>query len=194
MAIPHNTKLYGISDMRIAKMLTDPPGGAASYSASIDVIGVTKMLLSRAVATTQLRGDTTLPDIDSTVNGVSAVIDYAKWNSDAMNILMGGAVSDTGVTPNQVSTFRLLGGAPPLAPSLPNFFKIEAKAVAVDYINCDCHIALGKVKIDAFPLFGFNEEDYQLFNFGVQRAPRAADGFWADVVYNDTLAALASKG
>src|SRR5258708_32272200 len=92
MAIPHNTKLYGISDMRIAKMLTDPPGGAASYSASIDVIGVKKMLLSGAVATKQLRGDNTLLDIDSTVNGARPGIDYAQWNSNAMNILRGGAI------------------------------------------------------------------------------------------------------
>ena len=191
MAIPHQSKLYGISDMRIAKMTADPPGGAATYSASIDITGVKKMLMSGAVQTKSLRGDNTLLDIDSTINGVSAVIDYAKWNSDAMNILMGGAVADSGSTPNQVSTWRLLGGAPPLVPSLPNFFKIEAKAVDVDYINGDCHIILWKCKIDAFPLFGFNEEDYQLFNFGVQCAPRAADGFWVDVIYNETLAAIA---
>lgn len=191
MSIPHQSKLYGISDMRIAKMTADPTGGAATYAASVDVIGVKKMMVTGAVGTKSLRGDNTLLDVESTLNGLSAVVDYAKFNWDVLNILLGGAVVDSGSTPNQISNFRLLGGAPPLAPSLPNFFKIEAKAVDVDYAGGDCHIILWKCKIDAFPQLGFNEEDYELFNFGVQCAPRVADGFWMDVNYNETLAAIA---
>jgi len=191
MAIPHQSKLYAISDMRIAKMTADPTGGAATYAASIDVVGVKKLSVTGQVQSKQLRGDNTLLDVESTLMGLSAVVDYAKFNSDILNILLGGAVSDTGVTPNQVSTFRLLGGAPPLAPSMPNFFKIEAKAVDVDYVAGDCHIVLWKCKLDSFPQLGFNEEDYELFNFGVQCAPRVSDGFWLDVVYDETAVAIA---
>jgi len=191
MAIPHQTKLYAIQDMRIAKMTADPTGGAATYAASLDVIGVKKLVVTGQVQSKQLRGDNTLLDVETSLLGMSAVVDYAKFNSDVLNILLGGAVTDSGVTPNQISTFRLLGGAPPLAPSQPNFFKIEAKAVDVDYLAGDCHIVLYKCKLDTFPALGFNEEDYELFNFGVVCAPRVSDGFWLDVVYNETAVAIA---
>ena len=55
----------------------------------------------------------------------------------------------------------------------------------IDY-DQKTRIVIYKAKLDAFPMFGFNEEDYQLQNFAVQTAPRLADGFWMDVVYNET--------
>jgi hypothetical protein len=190
MAIPHVTKVYAISDCRVSKLTADPAGGAAAYAASVDVVGVKKMVITGAVQSKQLRGDNTLLDADATLMGLSAVIDYAKQNTDLLNILLGGAVADSGSTPNQVSTFRLLGGAPPLAPSLPNFFKVEAKGVDVDYVAGDCHIVLWKCKIDSFPDLGFNEEDYQIYKFGVQSMPRVSDGFWMDVIYDETAVAI----
>jgi hypothetical protein len=188
MAIPHVTKVYGVSQIKIAKLTADPSGGAATYGASVLIPGAKKLTISGSVAAKFLRGDNTLLDIDSTIEGLSAVLDYAKLSSDALNIALGGAVTDSGATPNQVSTFRLLGGS--AAPSVPQWFKIEAKAVDVDYVNGDCHIVIYKAKLDNFPMLGLNEEDYQMHNLSVQAAPRLADGFWLDVVYNETAVAI----
>jgi hypothetical protein len=182
------TKLFAITDMKVAKMTADPIGGAATYAASIDVPGVKKLAVGGSVSTKSLRGDNTLLDADATLEGVSAVVDHAKLSTDLLNILFGGAVTDSGTAPNQVKLFRLLGGT--VAPSTPAFFKIEAKAVDTDILAGDCHLILWKCKIDAFPPLGFNEEDYELFNFSVQSMPRQADGFWMDVLYNETAAAI----
>lgn len=189
MAIAHTTKSYGTKDIKAAKLTADPAGGAATYAASIDIAGAKKLTVTGQVQSKDLRGDNTLLDADATVMGISAVVDYAKQNADLLNILLGGAVTDSGSTPNQISTFRLLGGIA-ATPSLPQWFKLEAQAVDVDYVAGDCHILIYKCKLDSFPDLGTNEEDYQLFKFGVKGAPRAADGFWMDVVYNETAVAV----
>lgn len=187
-ALNHQSKAYGILDLKIAKMTADPLGGAATYATSVDVPGVTNLTIGGAVSSKTLKGDNTILDADSTLEGISAVVDFAKISLDLHAVLFGATVVDAGTTPNQTSTLRILGGT--VAPSLPAFFKIEAKAVDTDLLGGDCHIVIYKCKIDAVPPLGFKGEDYQLYNFSVQSMPRQADGFWLDVIYNETLVAI----
>lgn len=181
----HVTKIFGTQQIRIAKLLTDPAGGSATYGASVQLVGAKEFQLTGTINLKQLRGDNQLLAVDGTPGDLVLKIKHAKLNIDALAILEGGTVTDSGVSPNQVTTYDYFGGT-----NLTQF-KLECQNVAVDTPGGDLHFILWKCVMSAFPVQGTMEEDYDIMDFEVRPMPRISDNRWKQVVLNQTAVAPA---
>jgi hypothetical protein len=157
-----------------------------TYGISIPLPGIKAVKVTGTVNTVDLRGDNTFLDTDSMLSAVAVELDHAKVSLDALNVMMGGVVVDSGVTPNQQSTWALLN-PPPFG-----YFKIEARSASADPALGDFHILMAKVKLADFPTLGLVEENYQLFNLKCKAVPPIGGGNWMSVVLNETAAACAA--
>ena len=185
MPLSHVTKLFGTKDAKIAKLTADPAGGTATYGTSIDVPGIKSVVLGGDVEIKELRGDHSLLDSDSTLTNITVTFNYAKLNLDAIVVLLGGAVADSGITPDQIAKWSLLG-----TDGLFNNFKFTAQVFSVDTPGGDAMLELYKCKISSFPEMGTEEEDYQLFSQEATVVPRLSDSKWVDLSLRETKAAL----
>ena len=187
MPLSHVTKVFGVNDAKIAKLTADPAGGSATYATSVDVPGIKSVSISGDINTVDLRGDHTLLDSDSTLQNITLTFEYAKLSLDALVVWLGGTVSDSGTTPNQIAKLAMLG----TDTLLGNHWKFEAKTVSADTVGGDVHLVLYKCKLTSFPELGTAEEDYQTFTVEARAVPRLADSKWIDVEARETVAALA---
>jgi hypothetical protein len=187
MAISHVSKLYAVTDAKIAAVTADVSGGSTTYGSLIDVPGIKSVRIGGTVNTKELRGDNTLLDVNSTLESVTLEFEYAKLNLDAFAVLMGGAVTDSGTGSTEVATYNLLNT------STPSYFKFEGKTptAGVDEVAGDGHIVLWKCMISAFPDFGLGEEDYETFTVSATATGRLSDAKWLSVVFNETAAVIA---
>lgn len=185
MALSHVTKVYAIKDAKIYKMLTDPAGGAYTYSSGVDVPGMKSCLVTRVYETKTLRGDYQLLDKQGILMDVTLKIAYAKLAFDVEAILFGSTVSDSGVTPNQKVTLATLP-----ADQL-NYWKLEASCVSADTPGGDVHLVAYKSIVTGNFDTGIPEEDYQLFGFEASAVPTIGTPLkWFDEVANETAVAI----
>lgn len=185
MPLSRVSKLYGTRDCKIARLTADPAGGTATYAASVDIPGIKSVVLGGDIEVKELRGDHSLLDSDSTLTNITVTFNYAKLQMDALAVMLGGVVADTGVTPNQIAKWSLLG-----TDGLFNNFRFTAQIFSTDFAGGDAIIELYKCKISSFPEMGTEEEDYQLFSQSANVVPRLADSRWIDISYRETLVAL----
>lgn len=189
MPLGHTSKLYAVSDCKLYKMLTDVAGGSATYAAAVDVPGIKTVAIGGDITTAQLRGDNSLLDQAATVGGLTVSVEHAKMSLDAIAVLLGGSVADSGTTPNMKSTWDLTGT------STPAYFKLEAKTPSngSDFIGGSVNITLHKLMLSSFPSLGFAEEDYQTVSFDAVGMPLLATGVKAlTLAFNETDAALSA--
>ena len=185
MPLARVSKLFGTKDAKIAKLTADPAGGPATYGTTIDVVGIKSVVLGGDVEVKELRGDHSLLDSDSTLTNITVTFNYAKLGLDSLAVMLGGVVADSGVTPNQIAKWSLLG-----SDGLFNNFKFTAQVFSTDFAGGDAIIELHKCKISSFPEMGTEEEDYQLFSQEATVVPRLSDSKWIDISYRETTAAL----
>src|SRR5436305_7485969 len=108
-ALSHVTKVYATKHARVTPMTADPASGTATYGTSIRVPGVKTVVLTGAVSNKELHGDHQLLDVDSFLQSLSVKFSHAKENMDMRAAIVGGTVTDSGTTPNQIARWRLLG-------------------------------------------------------------------------------------
>jgi hypothetical protein len=183
--VTHVSKVFAIKEARISKLLTDPTGAPpATYGASVVLSGSQKLTLAGTIKVVYLRGDNQLLDSDAVLETMTATLDYAKLNLDAMAVMFSTAVADTGTTPNQLATWPFKNT------DTLNYFKIEARSAGADPIAGDVLFSLWKCKITAFPPIGLAEEDYQRSSLTLTVVPRLADNNWISPVIRETAAVL----
>lgn len=185
MALFHETKVYGVVDAKIYKLLTDPSGAPTTYGSAVNVPGMKSMAVTRVYQSKQLRGDNQLLDEEATLQAITLKIAYAKLAFDAEAIITGATVTDSGTTPTQKVTMKVLP-----TDQIPNW-KLEAQCVRADSIGGDVHIVAWKCKISANLDMGMAEEDFQLFGFEATALPTIGTPLgWLDEVYNETAVAV----
>ena len=185
MALSHVTKVFAVKEMKVSKMLTDPPSvPPATYSASVPLVGSQKLTINGVINTKYLRGDNMLLDSDTVWDSLTATVDYAKLSLDAMAVFYSTAVVDSGVTPNQLATLGMKNT------DTLNFFKLEARSAGADPLAGDVLFSLWKCKLSSFPTMGLAEEDYQRASLSITLLPRLADNLWLTPVIRETAVAL----
>jgi hypothetical protein len=189
MALAHKTKMYGIDDAALHRMLTDPSGAPATYASKVDVPGAKSMKTSMTMKTTKLRGDNQLLSADSIIEDIAGSMEYALQGFDVWGALTNASPSDSGSTPSQTITLNITQS------TLPAFASLEAQTTHVDYIGGDVHIKMPKIMPGTMP-FGYNEEDYQTQSFDFTAVPTigsvsAVNNLWLTFVANETAAAVA---
>lgn len=184
MALSHVSKVFAVKDAKIAKITADPSGGTTTLSTSVDVPGIKTVTIGGDITTSELRGDNTRLDYSAVLSGVSVDFEYAKLSLDALAVLLGPTVADSGTTPNQISTLSVTNS------STLNYFQFQALAAGADTVGGDVMITIYKAILSDFPEMGFEEEDYKTFKTAAQALPRLSDGKWFDVSLRETTAAL----
>jgi hypothetical protein len=155
VALGHQSRTFGVNDMHVYKLTSDVAGTAPGYGTSVDVVGVKSLETTLATDTKQLRGDNTLLAADSVLKEISGKISYAKHNFDVWTALTSALTTDSGTTPNQISTMTIT------QVTAPAFFKVEAQSKQVDYVGGDIHVVLYKCMPGNLAT-GFMEEDYRI--------------------------------
>jgi len=185
MAAPHFTKWYAVTDAKIAAVTADT-AASTTYGTLIDVPGIKSVTVSGDINTVELRGDNTLLDANSTLTNLTVEFEYAKLSLDALAVMAGGTVTDTGATVAEIATYRRLGS------DTFGYFKFEAKTptAGTDDVTGDGHIVLYKCIMSGFPEIGMAEEDYKTFSVSATAIPRLFDSRWLDVVINETAAVI----
>jgi len=166
------------------------PAIGAAYNPLVVVPGSKTLELGGTVQAETLRGDFALLDVDAFLKDASATFTFAKANLDLWPILIGGTVTDSGTSPNQIAQYSLT--SPAGVPPRFNAFKIEGQSVSADPINGDVHIRLNKCKLNSFPKYGMAEENYETFQASAIAVPRLSDGAWIDTWIDETATAIAA--
>jgi hypothetical protein len=188
MALARFSKVFAVEDAKIAELTADPSGGTATYGTLVDVPGIKEVTLSGTVNAKELRGDNSLLDAFSVLQSLTISVSHAKISVDVLNVLLGGTITESGVTPNQKTVWGLAGT------DTPNYFKFEAKTPdnGSDFIGGDAHMLVHKAVVSGLPDIGFAEEDYRIVGFDAIASPLLATGRkWLDVVFNETSSAIA---
>lgn len=187
MAVSHITKVYGVNDARISKLLTDPAGGSPTYGASIDVPGIKTVQISGNIDIKELRGDNQLLDKNGILKDIQIAVTNAKMSLDVLAAFFAATIVDTGTTPNQIATLDILGA------SQPQYFRLEAKTPVsgADTPTGDVHFTVWKCILSSFPDLGHEEEDYRIVGFNADAVPLLSNNKWLTPVVNETAVANA---
>lgn len=189
MTAVHKTKWLGVWDAKISKLTADPSGGTPTYATSVDIPGIKSVGFGGDVNNVQLRGDNGLIDSSSVIVAITLQFENALLSLDALAILMGGAVTDSGSTPAQKASYGLINT------DTPNYFKFEAQTKGVDTIGTaavvgDGHLIAHKCIISGLPDVGFAEEDYRTFSASAIALPTVSQGKWVNIDFNETAVAI----
>jgi hypothetical protein len=161
MPLSHVSKIFAVSDCKIAKLTADPAGGSATYATAIDVPGIKEMTLSGSVESKELRGDNVQLDVTTVPGGLTVAVSHAKLSLDVLAVLLGGTVTDSGTTPAMKAAYvEALGNT-------MNYFRVEGLTPSngADSIGGDLHFTLHKCILSSYPDLGFAEEDYRIVSF-----------------------------
>lgn len=186
MPIGHFSKKYGTEDAKIDKLTADPSGGITTHGTLYDVPGIKSAEVEGDISTKSLRGDNVEMDTMSSLDGVTLGVEHAKIHLDVLAVLVGGTVTDAGVTPNQTATWLLTD---------PNFgswrFRARTPANGTDFIGGANLLTAYKCTLSAFPALGLAEEDYKIASFSARCMKRLSDGKHVEEQFQETAIAIA---
>lgn len=189
MPISHVTREFGINDVGIYKLVTDPSGAPPTYGTKVDVVGAKSLETTFTTKTEKLRGDNTLLAADSILDSVDGKLVYAKFNFDVWATMASASATDSGTTPTQKTAYTLA-----LSDTVAQH-KLEAQCKQVDYVGGDVHLVLWKC-VPGNMMLGFAEENYreQSFEFTAVPVIGTPTGFpagsWFTITANETAVAI----
>ena len=187
MSLTHELKMFELRDARISKLLIDD-STALTYGPSKDIPGVTKLGITPKAESKELNGDSMRIDHYSRITSVEVSIEASLFNLDAMPILMGGTVTETGTSPNQKVSYAFDQNSA----TLP-YFKIEGQWTYVNEGIGDAHVVVYKCKVTEPPSFEINDASG---NFGTLKAKAIGlyarhNGEWWGIEENETAIPIA---
>lgn len=176
MPLAKESVILGIDDAKMFPLTTDDSTELA-YGAAVDIPGVTSLKLSPKFVEKELRGDESILDQYSKLDYIDWSFENSVMSLDALAILLGGAVTASGVTPNRSQTYKLNKS------HKPGYFKIEGKS---DYADVgDAHAVLYKCKANKVD-YSFVGEDYAKVSAAGKAIPTKYNGDIKDIVFNET--------
>lgn len=183
MALSRVTKLYGVADAKIFPLTSDTTS-ALTYGAAIDVPGIQSVKLTPNYEDKELKGDDAVLEADTKLLSIDFSFQHAKLSFDALAVLEGGTVADSGVSPNQKSTYSQTTA------SKPQYFKFEAQVRYVDIAAGDVHLVLYKAKAGKVDI-EVKGDDYVIASVSGKAIGTIKDGKVKDIVINETEVAIA---
>ncbi len=112
---------YGIRDIKLTPYTTL---AATTLGTSVDLPYARKLSFAEAEEFEELRGDDTVVATHGRGPGVEWELESGGISFEAVKVMYGGTVSETGVTPNQVKDFTKL-----ITDQRP-YFKIEGQSIS----------------------------------------------------------------
>lgn len=182
MPLGTTTKIFGIDDAKISKLTADQSGSTPTYDSPIDVPGITDIKLSPKFVEKTLEGDEQILDYYSKLQSIDWSFDHVVVSLDALAVLLGGAVTESGTTPNETQTYDLT------ANDRANYFKLEGQSTYGD--AGDIHLVLWKCKANKVDIEA-KGGDYATISASGTAIPLTSNGKVLSVVINETATAIA---
>jgi hypothetical protein len=185
VTISHISSVFNIDKCKIYPLTADPSGGSPTYGSGIAIPGIRELTIGFDILSKELYGDAKVLLQKTKVRKVTATAQNAQLNLDSFTTMLGGAVTDSGTTPNQKALWKLKGA------SVPSAFKLEAQILAVDgvAVTGDAHMRIWKAVADATGLGGAME-DFNIPSLSVIGTPLFSTDDTIDVEFNETAVAL----
>lgn len=192
MTLSRETVVFDVTDAHVYPLLTDVVGASPTYGAAVDVPGISQVSLNPNITSAELKGDARVIARRGRIDRLQFQADYSKLSLAVLDTLLGSStLTDTGTTPNQVSTLTLA------SPGSTVYFKFEFQVLDVDTGLGSLNVALFKCALTGGTLFQTSTD-----NFGkptLQAEGIAIDGTIAGTVnpiatlaLHETAAALSS--
>ena len=170
------TKVLGINDAKISKLLTDT-ALATTYDVPVDVPGIQSLKVNPKFLEKELKGDEQILDVYSKLVSVDWSFEGAKISLPALAILIGGTVISEGITPTGKQTYNVK------TTDRPPFFKIEGQSTYTD--AGDIHVILYKCKASKAD-YELKGEDYAIVSASGRGIGTAFTGDIKDIIINET--------
>jgi hypothetical protein len=184
MAAPHVAALLSVTDAKIHQLLTDPAGGTATYGSAIDIPDMTGVTLSGDTDIKERRGDGVVRDSRQILTGVTLAFTNTALPLDALAVIQGGTVVDSGSGTSEVATYTLSKG------NTPKYLKFEAQCTDAGTGLGDFHLVAYKCKLTNFVEIGLTDDDFQTYSWELGVVARDSDDKYYDLVLNETVAAI----
>ncbi len=178
MPLAKESVILGINDAKIFPITVDD-STTLTYGTAVDVPGITSLKLTPTFVEKQLKGDESVIDTYAKLEQIDWSIEHGVISLDALAIMIGGKVTESGETPSQTQTFTLTKD------DLPQYFKLEAKC---DYADVgDAHFVLYKCKCTSFD-YTLQGEEYATISASGKAIPTMKGGKVKDIIFNETAA------
>jgi hypothetical protein len=176
MAVSAETKILGINDLKISEITVDN-STTLTYDTPVDIPGITSLQVSPNFVEKELRGDETVLDKYSKLDSINWSIANVIMSLDALAIMIGGAVTTSGVTPAEKKIYSLL------STDLPKYFKMEGQSVYSD--AGDVHVTLYKCKASSVQ-YELRGEEYATVSASGTAIGTIKDKKIKEIVINET--------
>jgi hypothetical protein len=170
------TKILGLNDMKIFELEQDD-ATALTYATATDVPGAVSLQISPTFIEKDLRGDEKVLDKYSKLDTIGWSFSNVLMSLDALAVLIGGTVAESGVTPAAKKTYSLLGA------DIAKYFKLEGQSLYTD--AGDIHLILYKCKASSVQYELRGEEYATVTASGTAIATINSDKI-KDIVINET--------
>lgn len=163
---------YGLRDVKIAPLTGDTPG------TFVDLPYAQTFSFVEAEDFTTLRGD----DRDVAVHGAGPALNWSLAaggiSLEAYAIITGGAVTESGVTPNQIKTFAKEG-----SDQRPYF---QVKGQVISDSGGDVHAVVYKCKAEGDVGGEFGDAAFYVTNCTGRGIPNGTDKLY-DIIQHETI-------
>lgn len=182
MTISNQTVVLGIDDAKIFQLSADT-GSALTYATVLSLPGLQKLEIASQVTEKALKSDEKVLDYYVNTDFISWAFYSTKISLEALAVLEGGTLTLSGTTPNQTYTYSTTKN------SMPNYFKLEAKANYTAGANGDFHLKMYKCKVNSIDILHL-ASDYAIVTATGVAIPTTNNGKIKDNVINETATAI----
>lgn len=191
MPLAHETVVFDVHDCKVYALLTDAVGASPTYGAAVDIPGINHVEVDPNLIHAELKGDARIIAKKGRTDRINFKAAYGKIALDALAVLLGGTVSDSGTTPNQIARMRLKSPAP-----LP-YFKVEFKIEDLDSGLGDLHVAVYKCQLTGGTLLGtstdnFGQPSFDAEGIAIQGTIGSDVGVMADWTLYESVTSLSA--
>lgn len=178
MAVADHLKTYTITDLKVAPVTGDTPG------TPIDLPGIRSCQVTVSNDAVELRGDNAVLAIVDQGNGLEWSLEQGGMSLEALELILGGAVTVSGVTPAEVRTWDLHADDP-----RPYFTIIGV--VPSDDAAQDLHVVVWKAKATGNFEVTFQDQEFATPTIAGRGVGRSDDQRMLSFVQHETPAAAA---
>lgn len=170
---------YGLRDVKVT-----PIDDAGVRGTSVDLPNVQTLSFSEAEDFTELRGDDSLVAIRGQGPQVEWSLEAGGIPFEAYEVMAGGTITESGVSPDLVKTYQKLG-----TDSRP-YFQIEGQVISDS--GGDVHCVIYRAKADSSLEGEFADGEFFVVSAEGRALPDPDNGeALYDFVHNETAAAIA---
>lgn len=154
MALTRVTTYFDVHDAKVYKLSTDVAGASPTYTAGIDVPGISEISLDPQITAALLKGDARILDRKSRIDSFQFSLTYSRLSLDVIDAVVGSTGSTSGTTPNRRQDSVVLGNV-----QMP-YYKLEVAINDTDTGLGTFNIVLYKAKTTGGTLVSGQTDEY----------------------------------